>query len=116
MLNLLRFKEIADYSTNPELSPERPISGKEAFQKYIDHTLPFLTRSGGELLFLGEGGDYFVGPADEKWDMVMLVKQKSVESFFAFASDPECMKVNGHRTAAITDSRLLPIIESSATT
>lgn len=116
MLNLLRFRGIADYSNNPELSPESPISGKEAFQKYIDHTLPFLERSGGELLFLGEGGEYFIGPNDENWDLVMLVKQSSVQSFFAFASDPECMEGNGHRAAAIIDSRLLPIVESKATT
>ncbi len=82
MLNLLRLRETADYSKNPELSPASPISGKEAFQKYIDHTLPFLKRSGGELLVLAEGGEYFIGPSDEQWDLVMLVKQSSVQSFF----------------------------------
>ena len=112
MLNLLRLRDVADYSNNPELSPESPISGKEAFQKYIDHTLPFLKRSGGELLLLGEGGEYFIGPSDEKWDLVMLVKQSSIQKFFSFASDPECMAGIGHRTAAITDSRLLPIVEN----
>lgn len=116
MLNLLRFREIADYSSNPELCPKSPISGKAAFQKYIDHTLPFLERSGGKLLLLGEGGEYFIGPGNEKWDLVMLVKQSSVQSFFAFASDPKCMAGVGHRTAAIIDSRLLPIVESNATT
>ncbi|MEH6451501.1 MAG: DUF1330 domain-containing protein [Psychromonas sp.] len=112
MLNLLRLRDVADYSNSPELSPESPISGKEAFLKYIDHTLPFLKRSGGELLMLGEGGDYFIGPTDEKWDLVMLIKQSSVENFFSFASDPECMAGIGHRTAAIADSRLLPIVEN----
>ena len=112
MLNLLRFREVADYSNNPELSPSSPISGKEAFQKYIDHTLPFLESSGGKLLFTGEGGEYFIGPSDEKWDFVMLVQQSSIESFFAFASNPDCMAGIGHRTAAVIDSRLLPIVES----
>jgi hypothetical protein len=116
MLNLLRLRDVADYSNNPELSPESPISGKEAFKKYIDHTLPFLQRSGGELLLLGEGGKYFIGPSDEKWDLVMLVKQSSVQNFFSFASDPDCMAGIGHRTAAIADSRLLPIVENAAAT
>jgi len=53
MLNLLRLKEMADYSGYPELAPEQPVTGREAFQKYIKHTLPFLEQSGGELLFLG---------------------------------------------------------------
>ena len=112
MLNLLRLRETADYSKNPELSPASPISGKEAFKKYIDHTLPFLKRSGGELLLLAEGGEYFIGPVNEQWDLVMLVKQSSVQSFFSFASDPECMAGIGHRTAALIDSRLLPMVEN----
>lgn len=113
MLNLLRLKETADYSATPELAPEKPISGRDAFQKYIEHTLPFLKESGGELLFLGDGGRYFIGPQDESWDIVMLVKQTSIASFIAFASHTEYMAGMGHRTAAIMDSRLLPIVETS---
>lgn len=64
MLNLLRFRETADYSATPELAPEQPISGAEAFQLYIDHTLPLLRESGGELIFLGAGGPYLIGPPD----------------------------------------------------
>lgn len=30
--------------------------------------------------------------------------------------DPECMAGIGHRTAAIADSRLLPIVENAAAT
>ena len=111
MLNMLRLRQIADYSGNPELAPEVPISGREAFQRYIDHTMLFLTGSGGELLLLGDGGKFFIGPADEHWDVVMLVKQRSIESFFAFASNTEYLAGVGHRTAAVLDSRLLPIVE-----
>ena len=111
MLNLLRFHEIADYSLIPELMPKIPISGKEAYQLYIEHTLPFLTNSGGEILFMGEGGDFLIGPTNERWDAVLLIKQNSVNSFLAFASDEDYMKGIGHRTAALADSRLLPIIE-----
>jgi len=112
MLNMLSIREIADYSDSPELAPETPISGREAFQRYIDHTMPFLKESGGELLLLGDGGKFFIGPGDEQWDVVMLIRQSSVESFFAFASNPEYLSGIGHRTAAILDSRLLPIVES----
>src|ERR1700745_2922862 len=30
MLNLLRFREVADYSANPALAPDKPISGAKA--------------------------------------------------------------------------------------
>ena len=53
MLNLLRFCEVADYSAFPELKPENPISGKEAYQKYIAHTLPFLKKIGRRNPFYG---------------------------------------------------------------
>ena len=57
MLNLLRLRPVADYAANPELAPARPISG----DRYIAHTLPYLTESGGALLFLGEGGAFLIG-------------------------------------------------------
>ncbi|MCB9081524.1 MAG: DUF1330 domain-containing protein [Lewinellaceae bacterium] len=111
MLNLLRFREIADYSNAPALMPEKPISGKEAYQRYIDHTLPFLTASGGEILFMGEGGAYLIGPTDERWDAVLLIRQNSVDSFLNFESNHDYLQGIGHRTAALEDSRLLPIQE-----
>lgn len=111
MLNLLRFRKIADYSKNPELTPVEPISGREAYQKYIDHTLPFLKGSGGSIAFIGEGGKYLIGPQDEQWDMAMLIRQKSVSDFIAFASNQEYLTGMGHRTAALEDSRLLPLVE-----
>lgn len=116
MLNMLRLNEVADYSTAPQIAPDKPISGREAFQKYITHTMPFLKESGGELLLLGEGGQFFIGPADDRWDVVMLVKQNSLASFMEFASNTEYLAGMGHRTAAVLDSRLLPIIESDGDT
>ncbi|MFZ0008696.1 MAG: hypothetical protein WAK94_10690 [Steroidobacteraceae bacterium] len=112
MLNLLRFRDIADYSATPQLAPALPISGAEAFQRYIDHTLPFLRESGGDLLFLGQGGDLLIGPQNERWDLVMLIRQQSVESFLAFASHRPYLAGIGHRTAALEDSRLLPLTEA----
>jgi uncharacterized protein (DUF1330 family) len=109
MLNLLRFRPTADYAANPELAPLQPISGKQAFQRYIDHTLPFLSASGGELLLLGEAGQFFIGPPDEHWDALMLVRQSSLDSFMQFAQNEAYQAGIGHRTAALMDSRLLPI-------
>ncbi|GEM_PF-61110 len=111
MLNLLRFRDVADYSANPQLAPEVPISGAEAFNRYIEHTLPFLRDSGGEIVFLGDGGEFLIGPEDEKWDLVMLIRQSSAQSFLAFSSHQDYLAGIGHRTAAIENSRLLPTVE-----
>ena len=111
MLNLLRLREQADYSRFPALAPPAPVSGREAYDRYIRHTLPFLTASGGSVGFLGDGGHNFVGPGDERWDVVMLIHQASVRDFIAFATNDEYLAGVGHRTAAVEDSRLLPVVE-----
>ncbi|NEX92772.1 DUF1330 domain-containing protein [Caulobacter sp. 17J65-9] len=113
MLNLMRFRAVADYAATPELAPAAPISGAEAFDRYVRHTLPFLKASGGDLLFYGDGGPFLIGPADERWDAAMLVRQSSLQSFLAFASDAAYLAGIGHRTAALEDSRLLPLVERS---
>jgi hypothetical protein len=41
----------------------------------------------------------------------MLVRQSSVQSFVAFAQDAGYLAGLGHRTAALADSRLLPLAE-----
>ncbi|OJY73690.1 MAG: DUF1330 domain-containing protein [Rhodospirillales bacterium 70-18] len=113
ILNLLRFKDTADYSAHPELAPAMPISGAEAFDRYVRHTLPYLRETGGDVLFLGAGGPFLIGPADERWDMAMLVRQASVASFLSFAGNERYLAGLGHRVAAIEDSRLLPLSEMS---
>ena len=109
MLNLLKFWDVADYSGTPKFAPTTPISGAAAFQLYVDHTLPFLKESGGELLYMGRGGPWFIGPEAERWDLAMLVRQSSIASFIAFASNTAYAAGLAHRTAAIEDSRLLPL-------
>jgi hypothetical protein len=110
MLNLLRFRETADYGASPDLAPDGPISGRDAFLRYYEHTLPFLRASGGEMVFLGDGGPWLIGPQDERWDMAMLIRQSSVEAFIAWNSDAAYLAGIGHRTAALADSRLLPLV------
>ncbi len=113
MLNLLRLRTVADYAATPNLAPPTPITGAAAFRLYIEHTLPHLHASGGELLFLGDGGAFLIGPPEERWDIAMLVRQSSVAAFMAFASNEAYLGGIGHRTAAIEDSRLLPLVQSA---
>lgn len=109
MLNLLRFRETADYSEAPHLAPEAPLSGREAYDRYIAHTLPFLHEAGGEVLFSGDGGPYLIGPPEARWDHALLVRHRSVKAFLAFAQNEAYLLGIGHRTAALEDSRLLPL-------
>jgi hypothetical protein len=112
MLNLLRFRDVADYSEFPELAANEPISGREAYRKYMVHTTPYLLESGGSMMLMAQGGKNLIGPADEQWDVAMIIRQRSLADFMAFASNPGFMAGMGHRKAALLDSRLLPMLES----
>jgi hypothetical protein len=113
MLNLLRYRALADYSAAPRLAPATPVTGEAAYRLYLDHTMPYLERSGGRVLFFGRGGGFLVGPEGERWDAAMLVEQASTAAFLAFASNAEYLAGTGHRTAALEDSRLLPLQEGA---
>ena len=112
MLNMLRFREIADYLAHPELEPNQAISGRRAYGLYSDNTLPLLEAAGGELIFSGSGDSYLIGPAAAHWDLVLLVRHRSLQDFMAFARNPAYLAGMGHRTAALSDSRLLPLFET----
>ena len=111
MLNLLRFKEEADFYSCPELKPQSTISGRECYKMYMKHTTPFLIEAGGELLYFGNTQPYIIGPLEEEWDVMLLVRHASKEDFMQFASNEEYLKIKGYRTAALANSRLMPILE-----
>lgn len=111
MLNLLKFRALVNCSDHPELAPAMPISGAEAFNLYIQHKLPYLGECGGDVALLVMGGPYLVGPAEKRWDMPMLIHLASVMSFLTFASHEGYLAGLGHLTAALGDTRLLPLSE-----
>ena len=63
MLNLLRFKETADYSSFEELAPASPVSGQEAYQLYMECTRPLLADAGSKVLFYGSSQHFLIGPS-----------------------------------------------------
>ncbi len=109
MLNLLRFRDEADYSASPGLAPDEPISGAEAYAIYSAHTIPLLTNVGGKVIFVGDGGPLLVGPPDVVWDQVLIVEYPTIDAFLAMTQDARYAAGAGHRSAALADSRLLPM-------
>ena len=110
-LNLIRLKEYADYSAFPDLKPEGKVTGLGAFMKYVEAAAPHVKQSGGDILFIGKGDRFLIGPETEYWDLCMLIRQKSIQDFFGFEKNEAYMKAHAHRMAAVADSRLLPLEE-----
>lgn len=109
MLNLIRFRDVADYSDYPELAPQEPISGEKACEIYSTHTLPLLAEVGGQVIFMGTGGSLLTGPAEARWDRVLLIRYPNLGAFLTMTQSTDYTAGGGHRTAALADSRLLPI-------
>jgi hypothetical protein len=81
-LNLIKLKKEADYSSQLQLKSPEIVSGWDAYCKYIQEAEPFLKANGGEILFIGRGDYFLIGPEEEYWDICMLIRQKSVSDFF----------------------------------
>lgn len=107
MLNLLRFKETADFSSF-DYSPEKPMSGQESYTLYVNGVRPLLKKVGAEVLYMGAASHYLIGPVAQTWDRILLVKHSSLVSFMALANDPAYQKILFYRTAGLAYSRLLP--------
>lgn len=61
------------------------------------------------MVWLGRGAGALVGPADEHWGLALLVRYPDVDAFLTMTTDPGYLATVGHRTAALEDSRLLPL-------
>lgn len=109
MLNLLRFRATADYSAAPGLAPDGGGTGRDAYRAYMAHAAQHLVRQGGEVLFDGAGSAPVIGPPGELWDRVLLVRYPTVGAFLAMIRDPGYLAGVGHRAAALSDSRLIPL-------
>ena len=107
MLNLLLYREFADYSENPD---EIPCSGEEAFVRYVNLAGPCVESCGGRVVFYGKAEETIIGPVKERWDLVVLVEYPSIKAFLEMINSDKYQAVAYHRTAALKDSRLIPII------
>lgn len=106
MLNLLRFRDRADY---PDDAPER--TGREAYSLYMAEAAACVKAVGAEVIWSGRSVGSLIAPPDESWDQVLLVRYPSIDAFMAMIESPEYKGVVKHRTAAIRDSRLVANVE-----
>ena len=104
MLNLLKFRERAEYSDQAQ---QEPCSGGEAFMRYGTAVTPMIRDCGGQQLWQGRQASMLIGPQDKQWHLAVLVKYPSAQAFLDMISSPEYQKIVIHRNAALEDSRLI---------
>lgn len=106
MLNLLKFRDQADYGANA--GGFSPCTGREAyFERYAPVASAHVAELGGEVVWAGEAQAMLIAPPDEDWDTTLLVRYPDRDAFLALTAIPEYQDVVVHRTAALVDSRLI---------
>jgi uncharacterized protein (DUF1330 family) len=103
MLNLLRYREVAAYEDGTQAS------GAQAYETYAGLARPFLAETGASVLWYGSEGSALIGPPGERWDAAFVVAYPSKQAFLKMALSPGYQAIVHHRTAALEDSRLIPL-------
>ncbi len=106
MLNLLRFRDQADYGGQDF----PPATGREAYlQRYVPAFAEVAGPLGGsDLIFAGDVFARLVGPEDEVWDVVAIAHYPNIKVFQDITSHPKYLtKAAPHRRAALADLRLI---------
>lgn len=107
MLNLLRFNDVARYPDGQQAG-----SGREAYARYAKVALKKLRDIGATPVFLGAAHATLIGPSDELWHDVLLVRYPSIDAFKSMIEMPDYKEATKHRTAALADARLVATTEN----
>ncbi|WP_297507945.1 DUF1330 domain-containing protein [uncultured Caulobacter sp.] len=97
MVNLLKFKEKAEYEDGSE--PE--LSGREAYARYGAEVAKLVTALGGKIRYSGPVTGLMIGEVEELWDAVALAEYPSLAAFQKMALSPEMHAIEHHRKAGL---------------
>ncbi len=109
MLNLLRYREHADYGGRAE-APS--CSGREAYYGHylaaFNEVAAFERIEGIQVFYLGAVAAQLVAPSDERWNDIVLVQYPDFTSFRRLVESPlYAVRADHHRRAALEDWRLI---------
>ena len=103
MLNLLKFREVAEYKDGRD----EKISGREAYMRYGDAMRGIVEAGGGRMLISADLNDVVIGEVGDLWDVVAMVEYPSAAGFFAIAASPEVAEIGVHREAGLAGQLLI---------
>jgi uncharacterized protein (DUF1330 family) len=97
MVNLLKFKEHADYPDGSDAG----LSGREAYARYGAGVQACLAAVGGKALYAGAVTELMLGQVDELWDMVALAQYPSRAAMMEMIQSPGYQAIERHRVAGL---------------
>ncbi len=112
MVNLLKYRERADYRT--EIAEDADCSGAEAYARYGRNTLTTLAAVGGRIVWSGSPAPALIGDGPD-WDQVVIVEYPSADAFRKMLAMPDYLAGQVHRAAGLERTLVLPCPVGPAT-
>ena len=107
MLNLLKFKETAEY----EDGRETELSGAEAYAIYGTEVVARLAKVGGAPMFSARVERLMLGEVEELWDTAAIAMYPSRTAMMEMLSSPEYQASAVHRTAGLAGQLNIELVE-----
>jgi uncharacterized protein (DUF1330 family) len=110
MVNLLKFKEMAEYADGRETD----LTGQQAYNLYGEDMRGFVLSKGGRFIFYGAAEQLVIGTAEEEWDTVAIVEYPSKEALVEIATSVEVQGFGVHRSAGLAGQLLIATSQRNA--
>lgn len=106
-LSLVNFFKMRDRAAYPSghAGDDLDITGREAFQRYADVSMPSLEKVGGRFLLVAPFGKTFIGAAED-WDLVAIGTYPNPSALLALFELGIYRDAYIHRIAACSDQRV----------
>ena len=103
MLNLLKFKERAQYEDGRETT----LSGAEAYGVYGLGVAKLIQAMGGRFVYQAAANTLVIGDGDLAWDAVAIVEYPSIEDFQKMVASEAYQEIHVHRDAGLAHQLLV---------
>ena len=109
MVNLLKFRDKAEYADGRETS----LTGAEAYALYSKGVVACLEKVGGYLGFGAQVERLMLGEVEEMWDMVALAVYPSRQAMLEMIQLPEYQAIHVHRDAGLAGQLNIETVDFS---
>jgi len=107
MVNLLRFRDTADYGEQGDPSDDGASTGAQAYSRYGEVAMAEVAAIGGSQFEVAVAHQTVIGPESEVWDLVATIEYPSPAAFLEMIAKPSYRAAVHHRTAGLADTRII---------
>ena len=108
MLNLLKFKDRAEYDDGRDTN----VSGRQAYMIYAKEVINHLAKVGAEPVIAGSINRLILGEVEELWDVAAIARYPSKQAMLEMIMDEEYQQSEKHRAAGLAGQLNIEITET----